>query len=207
MSNTIWNKKKYALSQRMRRQLSLQEAYHIKDPDTLQELLWLKRKRFGRRTDITAWYSQHMDEQNVAFILRDNAWIDAFGKFTLEVNGKPYALYKRHWLRSIFREKWTIRHPETEEEIMSVEARSWFISLIRNFRWLPVLNWFDFFIQFIRLQFDIYDVKTKNKIGYFDRKFTIGDNYILNFEQDQNNILDPMVAVALAVLLDSGENR
>ena len=207
MSNDIWNKKKYALSQRHRRQLSLQEAYHIKDPDTLQELLWLKRKRFGRKTDITAWYSENMDEQNIAFILRDNAMFDAFGKYTLEVNGKPITRYKRHWLRSFIREKWTIRNPETDEEIMSVEARSWLISIIRNFRWLPVLNMFDFFIQFIRLQFDIYDIKTKNKIGYFDRKFSIGDNYILNFEADNDNILDPMVGVALSVLLDSGESR
>ena len=207
MSNTMWNKKKYALSQRHRRQLTGQEAYHVKDPDTLQELLWLKRKRIGFKTDITAWYSANMDEQNVAFILRDNATLDMFGKFTLEVNSKSYAVYKRHFLRSLIREKWTIRHPETEEELMSVEARSWLVSLIRHFRWLPVLNWFDFFIQFIRLQFDIYDVKTKRKIGFFDRKFTIRDNYIIDFEADQDNILDPMVGVALSVLLDSAENR
>jgi hypothetical protein len=206
MNKTIWNKKKYAISQRHRRQLTGQEAYHVKDPESLQELLWVKRKRLGFKTDITAFYSVDMNEQNIAFVLKDEAIFDAFGKFTLVVNNQAFAIYKRHWLRSLMREKWTIRHP-TGEEFITVEARSLLISIIRNFRWLPIFGSLEFFIQFIRLQFDIKDKKSGKRIGFFDRKRSIRDNYLLDFNEDTENILDPMIAVGLSIILDSAEKR
>ena len=206
---SIWNRKKYGISQRHRRQLSLQEAYHVKDPETNKHLLWIKRKRLGLKTGINVWESEKTEESNLALKIYDEAIFDVFGKFRLtDVKaGKDLAVFKRHFWRSLLREKWTIRNPQTNEEIVVAEARSLLISLIRNLRWLPILNYFDFFIQFIRLQWDFKDRKTGQKIGFFDRKFTIGDNYILDFSQDANNLLDSKTAVALGILLDTAEQR
>lgn len=208
MSNINWTKlKKFGIRQRHRRQLSLQEAYHIVEPDSGQEILWAKRKRLGFKTDTTIYHSENMNEQNIAFIIRDNAILDSFGKFTLEVNGKPIAKYNRHFLRSLIREKWTIRNMD-DEEIVTVEARSWIISLIRNLRWLPILGSFDFFIQFIRLQFDFMDRKQpKKRIGFFDRKFSIRDIYLASIEEDEEGVLDPVIALGMSILLDSAEQR
>lgn len=203
-----WAKlKKFGIKQRHRRQLTMQEAYHIVDPATDQEILWSKRKRIGFKTDITVYHSSNMDETNIAFVIRDNAFMDAFGKFTLEVNGQPIAIYNRHFLRSMFREKWTIRTMDNEE-IVTVEARSLFISLIRNMRWLPVFGGLDFFIQFIRLQFDFKDRRNHEKrVGFFDRKFSIRDNYILSIEEDDENVLDPVIGLGMGILLDTAESR
>ncbi len=205
----IWNKKRYGIAQRHRRQLTLQEAYQIRDPDTNQNILWSKRKRWGLKTNIMVWESEDTTEGREALLIRDEAILDAFGKFTvIDPNtNEELAIFKRHWLRSLVREKWTIRDPKTYEEIVTVQARSLPISLIRNLRWLPIINYFDFFIQFIRLQWDFLERQTGKKIGFFDRKFTIGDNYILDFSEDTANILDPRVAVALGILLDTAEAR
>ncbi|MHA2387795.1 MAG: hypothetical protein ACXACW_03645 [Candidatus Hodarchaeales archaeon] len=134
---------------------------------------------------------------------------DAFGKFSIidPKSGEVVGVLKRHFLRSLLREKWTIRDPRTSEELVTVQARSLPISLIRNLRWLPILNAFDFFIQFIRLQWDFIDKQTDKKIGFFDRKFTIGDNYILDFQADSENKLDPRVALGLGIVLDTAESR
>ncbi|MFX0173823.1 MAG: hypothetical protein ACFE9L_18220 [Candidatus Hodarchaeota archaeon] len=46
----IFDRDKFGIQQRQRRLLSAQEAYHIKDVDTDQDLLWIKRDRFRRKT-------------------------------------------------------------------------------------------------------------------------------------------------------------
>ncbi|MHA1993603.1 MAG: hypothetical protein ACW97Z_03615 [Candidatus Hodarchaeales archaeon] len=206
---SIWNRKKYGIAQRHRRQLSLQEAYHIRDPDTNQNILWAKRKRFGLKTNINVWESEDTSEGKQALTIQDDAMFDAFGKFSIidPKSGEVVGVLKRHFLRSLLREKWTIRDPRTSEELVTVQARSLPISLIRNLRWLPILNAFDFFIQFIRLQWDFIDKQTDKKIGFFDRKFTIGDNYILDFQADSENKLDPRVALGLGIVLDTAESR
>lgn len=205
----IWNRKRYGIAQRHRRQLSFQEAYHVRDPDTNQNILWAKRKRLGLKTDIKVWESESTTEGREALLIKDEAIWDAFGKFSvIDPNtNEVLAVFNRHWVHSLIREKWTIRDPRTSEELVTVTARSLLVSLIRNLRWLPLLGAFDFFIQFIRLQWDFLDRKTNKKIGFFDRKFTIGDNYILDFSEDTENILDPRVALALGIILDTAEKR
>jgi hypothetical protein len=206
---SIWNRKKFGISQRHRRQITMQEAYHIRDPDTNKNILWSKRKRFGLKTSIRVWESESTVEGEEVLLIKDEAMFDAFGKFTIidSKTGEALAILKRHYLKSLFREKWTIRDPNTSEEWVTVTARSLLISLIRNLRWLPVLGAFDFFIQFIRLQWDFFSKKTGNKIGYFDRKFTIGDNYILDFEADDEDLIDPRVGLGLGIILDTAESR
>ncbi len=206
---SIWNRRKFGIAQRHRRQLSLQEAYHIRDPDTNQNMLWAKRKRFGLKTNIDVWESEDTTEGKQALTIQDEAMFDAFGKFSVvdPNSNKVVGVLKRHFLRSLLREKWTIRDPQTSEELVTVQARSLLISLVRNLRWLPVLNAFDFFIQFIRLQWDFIDKQTGKKIGFFDRKFTIGDNYILDFQADSEGKLDPRVALGLGIVLDTAESR
>ena len=206
---SIWNRKRFGISQRHRLQITMQEAYHVKDPDTNQELLWAKRGRFGFKTNIKIWESSNMDETNIALILKDEAILDSMGKFLAidAKSGEVLAVFKRHFWRSIIREKWTIRHPQTGEEMVTIQARSWIISLIRNVRFIPILGALDFFLQLIRLQFDFEDRKTGQRIGFFDRKFTIGDHYILDLSEDINDIIDPRVGISAALILDSAESR
>ncbi len=207
---SVWSRKRFGIAQRHRRQLSFQEAYHVRDPESSQDILWAKRKRIGLKTDISIWESEGMEESNIALIVKDEAILDAFGKFSVidPKTGQILAILKRHFLRSLIREKWTIRDPNTGEEIVTAQARSLLVSMIRNFRWIPPLSLFDFFLQFIRLQWDFYHKKDRKKrIGFFDRKFSIRDNYVLDFDADDQNILDPRVAVALGLLLDSAESR
>lgn len=45
------------------------------------------------------------------------------------------------------------------------------------------------------------------KLGEFNRKLTIFDRYVLDMAQDPEGFLDRRVAVALGVLLDTGESR
>ena len=43
--------------------------------------------------------------------------------------------------------------------------------------------------------------------GEFNRKFTVFDRYVLDMSRDRPRMIDRRLAVALGVLLDTGENR
>jgi hypothetical protein len=44
-------------------------------------------------------------------------------------------------------------------------------------------------------------------VGEFNRKFTLLDRYVLDLSRDEERALDRRVAVAMGVMLDTGERR
>ena len=68
---SIWSRKRFGIAQRHRRQLTFQEAYHVRDPDTNQNILWAKRKRLGIKTDVSVWESEGTTEENLVLILKN----------------------------------------------------------------------------------------------------------------------------------------
>ncbi|MFX0173824.1 MAG: hypothetical protein ACFE9L_18225 [Candidatus Hodarchaeota archaeon] len=61
----------------------------------------------------------------------------------------------------------------------------------------------------IRLQFDIYPFKEGKdvKVGEFNQRVPICDKYILDMTADTQRLFNCKFAIALAVLLDSAEQR
>ena len=60
---------------------------------------------------------------------------------------------------------------------------------------------------FLRTNFIILEGSTENVIGEFNRKFTLLDRYVLDLSADHNRYLDRRVALALGIMLDTGERR
>ena len=75
---------------------------------------------------------------------------------------------------------------------------SMILSLVRRF--VP-------FMGLLRTNFIFQPAGSDKVIGEFKRKMTILDRYALDLSADRNRILDRRVAVALAVMLDTGERR
>ena len=44
-------------------------------------------------------------------------------------------------------------------------------------------------------------------VGEFNRKFTLLDRYVLDLSADPGRALDRRIALALAIMLDTGERR
>ena len=49
--------------------------------------------------------------------------------------------------------------------------------------------------------------KREDVIGEFKRKFTILDRYVLDMTSDPQRLMDRRIALALGVMLDTGERR
>jgi len=213
---SIFNREKFGIQQRHRRLLSAQEAYHVKDVETDQDLLWITRDRFGRKTNLHVYLGDPKTKSAPEIMtIKDNAMFDAWANFDIMDNETNQNLgnAKRNFWSSIFRENWSIRDG-TGKPVGKVKARSLLVSLLRNtrwiFGWIPVLGWIvEAFAWLIRLQFDFYLVQNgeETKVGEFNRRMTIGDKYVLNMTADPNRNFNRKFAVALAILLDSAEQR
>jgi len=59
----------------------------------------------------------------------------------------------------------------------------------------------------IRTNFHFFHPETEIVIGEFNRKLTIQDRYVLDLRQDPEHYLDRRVALALGIMLDTGERR
>ena len=64
-----------------------------------------------------------------------------------------------------------------------------------------------FATRLLPLNFIFYLGQTDQVIGQFDRKFTLLDRYVLDMSLDVGGVLDRRVALALGVMLDTGERR
>ena len=63
------------------------------------------------------------------------------------------------------------------------------------------------FFGLLRTNFVILAPDEGQVLGEFNRKFTILDRYSLNMSGDANRTLDRRIALALGVMLDTGERR
>jgi len=59
----------------------------------------------------------------------------------------------------------------------------------------------------LRTNFIILRPDSEEVIGEFKRKFTILDRYVLDMSGDPQRLMDRRVALALGVMLDTGERR
>jgi hypothetical protein len=63
-----------------------------------------------------------------------------------------------------------------------------------------------FFTRLVPLCF-IFCLPGGQVVGEFNRKFTLLDRYVLDLSKDPSRALDRRVAVAMGVMLDTGERR
>ncbi|HEU5184093.1 MAG TPA: hypothetical protein VFU01_05975 [Gemmatimonadaceae bacterium] len=112
--------------------------------------------------------------------------------------GKPLASLKKNYLSNIFRKRWVMRSPGGSVMYVAKED-SIILSLLR--RVLGPLY------GLLRTNFLITRGLGNTVIGEFKRKFTILDRYVLDLSADRRRDFDRRLALALGVMLDTGERR
>lgn len=108
---------------------------------------------------------------------------------------------RKHYAHNVFRKRWYVESASGERQAMAIED-SVVLSLLR------------------RLLGSLFGVLRTNFIlvhaggpidgtvfGEFNRKLTVFDRYVLDLTGDPERLVDRRVAVALGVMLDTGERR
>jgi uncharacterized protein YxjI len=118
--------------------------------------------------------------------------------FTLrDGKGRPLCRIKKNLFSNIFRKKWRMLSIAGKPLLIAKED-SIILSLLR--RLLGPL------FGLLRTNFVITDGADKH-VGEFQRKMTILDRYSLDMRADRNRQVDRRLALAMGVILDTGERR
>lgn len=113
-------------------------------------------------------------------------------------DGDLLAHFEKNYLFDLFRKRWHCFGPHGEL-LAVVKEDSPALALLR--RVLGPL------FGILRTNFRFFDPETGVVIGEFNRKFTILDRYVLDFTADPGFVLDRRIALALGIMLDTGERR
>jgi len=131
-----------------------------------------------------------LQDQRVAFLTRTYT--------VLGSGGEPIAKLRKTYIHTIVRKRWYVEAPDGRRLAMAIED-SIVLSLLR--RVLGPL------FGFLRTNFVLVRGEHAEVFGEFNRKFTLLDRYVLDLSADPARAFDRRVALALGVMLDTGERR
>jgi uncharacterized protein YxjI len=131
-----------------------------------------------------------IQDQRVAFLTRTYTVVTA--------TGETLAVLRKTYLHNIVRKRWYVTAPGGAPLAMAIED-SIVLSLLRRIIG-PLLG-------FLRTNFVLVRGQDAEIFGEFNRKFTLLDRYVLELSADSARTFDRRVAVALGVMLDTGERR
>ncbi|MEO6066434.1 MAG: hypothetical protein ABJB33_03910 [Gemmatimonadota bacterium] len=145
------------------------------------------------------FYRDEAREQRVLEILQDKKFQPITATYTVrDPDGRVIGLLRKNFLYNIFRKRWLCLAPDGSMLCMAIED-SLILSLLRRF--------LGPFFGLLRTNFIILWRDTDTVLGEFNRKFTLLDRYVLDLSDDRSRRLDRRIALALGVMLDTGERR
>lgn len=130
-----------------------------------------------------------LQDQKLHFI---NATFTLFG-----ADGTVLGQFRKNYLFNLIRRKWEVLD-QNGKVVWVAREDSIILSLVR--RVVPYMG-------LLRTNFIFQRPGSETVLGEFRRKMTILDRYALDLTADRTRALDRRIAVALAVMLDTGERR
>jgi hypothetical protein len=134
-----------------------------------------------------------LQDQRLAFLVRTYTVVTAAGEVL--------ARLRKHYAHNVLRKRWYVETPAGQAVATAIED-SVVLSLLRR-----VLG---SFFGILRTNFVLVHGGAGGDgavLGELNRKFTILDRYVLDLGSDAERRLDRRVALALGVMLDTGERR
>ena len=130
-----------------------------------------------------------LQDQRVALLVRTYTLVAG--------DGSPLARFAKSYAHNVVRKRWTVESPPGQVTALAVEE-SVILSLLR--RVLGPL------FGVLRTNF-VFQRADGEVLGEFNRKFTLLDRYVLDLTADADRTLDRRLALALGIMLDTGERR
>jgi uncharacterized protein YxjI len=145
------------------------------------------------------FYRDQTKRARLLDVLQDKKFQPITTTYTVrDARGKPLARLAKNWLYNLIRKRWYVYAPDGRLLYLAKED-SVILSLLRRFLG-PLFG-------LLRTNFIILPSGTEDVIGEFKRKFTILDRYVLDLTADPQRSMDRRIALALGVMLDTGERR
>jgi uncharacterized protein YxjI len=145
------------------------------------------------------FYRDQTKREKLLDILQDKKWQPITATYTVrDAVGSTLALLGKNYLYNIVRKRWYVRAPDGTVLYLAKED-SVILSLLRRILG-PLFG-------VLRTNFIFVRPERDEVVGEFNRKLTILDRYSLDLKADPQRTFDRRVALALGVMLDTGERR
>jgi uncharacterized protein YxjI len=145
------------------------------------------------------FYRDEAKRERLLEILQDKKLQFIIATFTVrDARGQPMARLRKNYLYNIFRKRWEILTMAGQVAFVAKED-SIILSLLRRVLG-PMFG-------LLRTNYVIVGPDGRSLLGEFKRKMTILDRYALDLKRDRHRKLDRRLALALGVMLDTGERR
>lgn len=145
------------------------------------------------------FYRDESKRERLLDILQDKKFQPITMTYTVrDARGRPLAKLGKNWLFNVIRKRWYVWAPDGRLLFLAKED-SVILSLLRRLIG-PLFG-------VLRTNFIFLPADSEDVIGEFKRKFTIFDRYVLDMTADPQRLMDRRIAVALGVMLDTGERR
>ena len=146
------------------------------------------------------FYRDDRKQERLLEIKQDSKFHFIRATYTVQtVEGEVLGRLEKNYLYNVFRKRWYLYGPDGQVIVTAFED-SLILSLMRRLLG-PMFGVLRTNFIFARGE-DADDV-----IGEFNRKFTLLDRYVLDLSRDRQRWLDRRLAVAVGVMLDTGERR
>jgi uncharacterized protein YxjI len=145
------------------------------------------------------FYRDEAKRERLLEILQDKKIQLIIATFTVrDARGQKLARLRKNYIYNIFRKRWEIRTMAGQVAFVAMED-SIILSLLRRVLG-PMFG-------LLRTNYVFLGPDGRSVLGEFKRKMTILDRYALDLKRDRQRKLDRRLALALGVILDTGERR
>lgn len=145
------------------------------------------------------FYTRSDRKERLLEVLQDQKFHFVNATYTVrDASGVELARLRKNYLSNIIRRRWQVLSPDGSVVWVAKED-SMILSLLRRVLG-PMLG-------LLRTNFVFQGAGSDRVIGEFKRKLTILDRYVLDLSPDTRRAFDRRVALALGVMLDTGERR
>lgn len=148
------------------------------------------------------FYADQSRTDPLLIIEQDHKFTPVNATYTCrDADGNVLGRFRKNYLYNFIRKRWYCYGPDGELLAVAKED-SIILSLLRR-----TVGEYLYLLGLMRTNFIILRPDHETLLGEFNRKFTLLDRYVLDLSEDREGYLDRRLAIALGVLLDTGEHR
>jgi hypothetical protein len=160
---------------------------------------FVRQKKLAVKEDIR-FYADEQEAQEL-FRIKARSLFDIGGaRYDVVAGEERIGLLEHVFGKSLLRSTWRVRDPQ-EQEVAVAQERSVPMAIARRIvDFVP-------YGEFLPIPYNFDITSNGRSIGRMDRKFQVRDRYVLDLSGDHERRLDRRLGIALAIGLDTLQNR
>jgi uncharacterized protein YxjI len=164
-------------------------------------IAFVRQKKLAIKENIR-FFADDSEAQEL-FAIQARSWLDTGGSRydVVDVHDGKIGLLEHVFGKSLLRSTWRVSNA-LEQEVATAQERSQAMAILRR-----VIDFVPDVGGLIPIPYNFDILAGDQVIGRMDRKFQLRDRYVLDLSGDEGKRLDRRLAIALAIGLDTLQNR